>query len=138
MNVNKISEHISLKEICSLVQNSVAFTQFAPIIEVYLSTENNKLQVEKFKNSLINYFYNNKNEIELPVETSLADSIKYTANEELIIRFSTHPEDEYSFSPVPIEIIVDALKNSFGRHFKRYIENKYTVYKNGVLLTRRN
>jgi len=162
-NCPEISGHISFKEIRSLIQNDhisyhfvpkkfiifqgvkwEGISHFIPVIEVYLSSDinnnnnNNKPQIEEFKNSLINYFYGDKNEIDLPVETSLAKSIKYTTGKELVIRFSTHPEDKYSFSPVPIEEIVNALKGSFGRYFKQYIENKYTVYKNNILLTRRN
>jgi hypothetical protein len=113
------------------------------------SNEEVKCKIMKFKSNLLlnasplnPYNRTEYYRFALPINTSLVSSCQYVhdANDEhLLINFSTHPEDTYVFQGIKLDILKEALEaKSFGRYFKQYIENKYTVYKNGELLTKRD
>jgi len=77
--------------------------------------------------------------IKLPIKSSMIYSCSYDFTYEYLdIRFSTHPQNYYSFRGLRLKDLKLAVEaKSFGRHFKVNIENKFTVYKNGELLTER-
>ena len=121
------------------------------------SNEELRCKIMKFKSNLLlnasplsHYNTSRHFRFDLPINSSLLSSCHYTYNEldefglpapigDLVINFSTHPEDTYIFQDVKLDTLKEALEaSSFGRYFKQHIENKYTVYKNGKLLTERD